>query len=494
MGKKTILLYQPLMEKGMNSKPRRIPLALLSIAAPLLKKGYEVKIFDALIDPHAPEKLMKSLDKALCVGFSVWTGFPILDSLKLSKKIKETNPNIPVIWGGWHPSILPLNTIKNDNIDIVVSGQGELTFLELVQSIENKKPLQGIKGITYKIDKKIYTNPDRKRYPLEILPPIPFHIIDIEKYLTSSSGKRTLSYISSQGCPANCNFCYTSLVYGQKIISVSSQKVLNDLKNIIETYNVDSFIFEDSNFTFDEKRVKEICQGIIKNRWDIKWTACAGVSNTLKFNEKTIRLMKESGCEFLAVGAESGSQKILDFLNKGIKVDDIINFSRLCKKYDIPIRFFFMFGFPGETNKDLKDTFRLIKKVYPLHKGNMLAFSFFTPFPKMLLYHELINKYGFKPPESLEGWSKHDIQTSKTIWADRRYKEKVNQFMFYLKLAFLNKEFESNIKKIWTKLGYRFIYNLMHKIALLRMNYDFLRIPLEKVLYSKCIRYVKESP
>lgn len=480
MSKKAILLYRPKLEEAVDTKIETPPLALLTISGLLVEKGYEVKIFDALVDKDAQEKVLENLDQALCVGFTVWTGYPIVDSLILCKKIKKTHPHIPLIWGGWHPSILVLETLNNPYIDIIVKGQGEVTFFELIKCLDKKLPLDNVKGIAYKNKGKIIDNPDRPRIPLDDLPSLPIHLIDLEKYVNIILGKRTTGYVSSQGCPFSCAFCADSLIYNKKRADLSAKRVLKDLKNLIENYNIDSISFLDTNFFVNKDKVREICEGIIKNKWDIKWSAFERTSHFITFDKKTLELIKDSGCCLLVVGAESGSQKILDFLNKGIKVEDTIRFTHLCKEYGINVRYDFMVGLPNETPEDFQKTLNLIKKIYEINKNNDLSVQFYAPYPGTPLYDKVINEYGFVPPKSLIEWSEYDPGTKEMKWVSKEYKDKLSVFLFYLQFAFLNEHFKRKTKN----LKFKFMVWPIHKIALLRLRFNFLKFPIEKNIYT----------
>jgi len=479
MSKKTILLYQPKIEE-IDIPPRDPPLSLLAISGLLLEAGYEVKIFDAMLDKSAQDKILENLDKAICVGLSVWMGYAIKDSLDLCKKIRQAKPKIPIVWGGWHPTLLPEQSIKNPYIDIIVRGQGESTFLELVKILEKKGSLSKIKGITYKLEGRIINNPNRPRTPLDDIPPMPYNLIDVKKYLNNTVGKKTIAYISSQGCPNGCTFCIDTVLYGHPRMELSAERVLADLKNLIENYGVDSFMFVDTNFFFDKNKVRKICKGIIDNQWNIQWTAFERANNFLTFNDEDIKIIKKSGCKLLGIGAESGSQRILDLLNKGLKVEEIIAFTKLCKKHNIGIRFDFIVGLPYETREDFKKTLSLIKEVYRINKNNELHLPFYTPYPKTALYNLVVKKYGFEEPKSLEEWISYDPNFSEMKWVSKQYRQEVQTFLFYLQLASLNDHFQKRINQSKFKLPYL----LMHKISSFRVNHNFFRIPLEKRAYD----------
>lgn len=479
MAKKTILLFNPKTEPNVT-KPRSPPLSLLALAGPLLKVGYSVKIFDSIVDPDAQKKVIESLNDAICLGANVWIGYPITESLELSKKIKEIRPDFPIVWGSWHPSLFPEQTVGNPHVDIVVRGQGEVTFLELIKCLEKNISLENILGITYKSNGKIINNPDRPRTPLDDLPPFPFHLIDLEKYITNRLGKRTIGYNTSQGCPFNCAFCADATVYKRKRYDLSAKRVLKDMNLFIEKYNADAIWFDDTNFFINKKKLFDICRGIIKNNWKIKWMGSGKVNQFFTFSDEEFKLIKKSGCSLITVGAESGSQKILDLINKGIKVEDTIKFSKLCQKYDIAVNYDMMVGLPGETKEDFKQTIALIKKIYTAHENNELSLFFYSPYPGTPLYHKLIKEGKFRPPTSLIEWSKFDPNHIKTEWLSEEYKEEIRTFLFYLQLAFLKKDLKQRISKSRFKIPYL----LMHKVAKFRYDHNFFGFPIERKLHK----------
>ena len=141
------------------------------------------------------------------------TGFQIFDGLKTAKAFKKKYPKIPIIWGGWHPSILPLETVKNKYVDIIVRGQGDVTFTQLVHTLQDQKDLENIKGLTFKRGKKIVSTPDREPTKLSLQPPLPYHLVDISRCtLNTEYGLKTIPYISSYGCPHRCAFCVEQIV------------------------------------------------------------------------------------------------------------------------------------------------------------------------------------------------------------------------------------------------------------------------------------------
>ena len=179
--KKKIILVRPLV----FSKTRMYygaPLALLAISRLLAdENNYNIKIFDPTVNKNYIDSIIKEAKDALCLGISALTGYSIFDGLRIARAVKKKYPKLPIVWGGWHPSILPLETIKDPLVDMVVVGQGERTFTELVHALEHKQSLKNIKGLIYKTKTgKIISNPPRPLESLDNFPAIPYHLIDAE--------------------------------------------------------------------------------------------------------------------------------------------------------------------------------------------------------------------------------------------------------------------------------------------------------------------------
>jgi radical SAM superfamily enzyme YgiQ (UPF0313 family) len=206
-----VVLFQPKIGSmdSIRSKPA-IPLSLLSIASFLKNRGYHVKIIDQRINPKWEKSLNKEFKKSvIAFGTTCLTGEPILHSLIASKIAKENS--IPVIWGGVHPSLLPHQTLENENIDVIVKGEGEETFFELIQALERNRPLNKVSGIFFKNNSSIKKTKERSFINLDTLPPIDYKIIDINEYLPKYKGKSSLYMESSRGCTFNCAYCYNTV-------------------------------------------------------------------------------------------------------------------------------------------------------------------------------------------------------------------------------------------------------------------------------------------
>ncbi len=372
------------------------PLAILSVGGYLEKNGIKVKIIDVKFDGY---KKM-NLHDATCVGITAMTGRQIHHGLEIAKFIREKDPDIPIIWGGIHPTLLPEQTLENEYVDIVVRNEGEHTAMELVQKISNGDSLETIKGISYKEGRKIINNTQRPFMNMDEIYDIPYHLLkNFKKY----HPKDVIHYLSSRGCPHRCKFCYNLAFSKRCWRSKSTKKILDELTWIIEKFHPKSIDFIEDNFFVDKNRVKEICNGLIELGFDGKWSGDCRINYFKNFDSSFMKLLKKSGCDGLFLGVESGSQRILDFIQKDIKVDEVIPAIKKCKEYDIGVLAAFMVGFPTETIEDSYETINLVDKIHDVDENALTLLSVLSPYPGTEMY-DIAIKYGFEPPKSLEEW------------------------------------------------------------------------------------------
>ena len=309
-------------------------------------------------------------ENALCIGISAITGYQIKDGLRIAKLVKEKFPGIPVIWGGWHPSILPLQTIKNPYVDIVVRGQGAKPLRDIANALAGNKPLDDIKGIIFKKNGEIKENPDKEFEEIDDLYPLPFELINIKKYITKTKiSSRTINYVTSEGCPFHCGFCAALSVNKKRWAGAKPESILNDMEKLVKGHNINAFIINDNNFFINEERVIKICKGILEKKLNILWGRVNGRTDILSnLKPSTWELLEKSGLENVLVGAESSIQENLDIIQKGTTVEQTFKVAELCKKHSIKIQFSFFIGLPGSAIP-VKDEFNsIINTIIKLRK------------------------------------------------------------------------------------------------------------------------------
>src|SRR3989344_7138099 len=306
-------------------------LGLLSIAT-LLKKNKYNPVIVRIVKSNV-ERISRFLnDDVMAVGFGVMT-IQVPSALEISKYIKKNYPKIKIIWGGIHPNLHPKQVLENENIDIVVFGDGEHTVLEIIERLKKNKSLKGVKGCGYKENEKIVFNEKREPTDISKLPEYDYSLIyDIEDYIKESSGKRYgylhsfLPLQSSVGCPFNCSFCYNTRDRTRK----SARKIkvmLDEIQELQRKYNVNHFKINDELFFANKERVKEFLEAKKKRKMKFCWEACFHVAllkNEYNYSDAFLSEIKKEGIVSTAVGVEAGSIAQLERYRKNITPEDVI--------------------------------------------------------------------------------------------------------------------------------------------------------------------------
>ena len=404
---KTIILFNP-KPSEIARKKGVLPLALLSIASKLYEEDYEILIIDEMLDNF--DKSILDNKNIVCFGISAMIGYQIKGALNIAKFVRNYNRNIPIVWGGWHPSILPEQTMKNDYVDFVVCGQGEVTFYELVKALESGKHFENIFGLCFKKENEIIVNQSRTLINPEILPPLPYELIDMERYIHASEyGSRTINYLSSIGCPFRCGFCAEQLVHKRKWLPLSAERVVNDIEYLYNKYNIDSLMINDSEYFISQKRINKICKGLLEKKIKIKWGNVNGRADLLSsYSKETWDLMVESGLQSILTGAETYDEEMLKLINKDETVEDTIKLAELAKKYGVVVKFSLMIGLPVKNPKktieqEFDNTIDFVNDLYEISSKNVFLLFLYTPFPGTPLYEKSL-ELGYNAPESLDEW------------------------------------------------------------------------------------------
>ncbi|MDD5431438.1 MAG: radical SAM protein [Candidatus Omnitrophica bacterium] len=427
-GNRLILLYYPKLYPSKEGACYFLQ-SLLSISGPLLKEGYRVKIVDGLFDPDPIKTLSEQMEEALCLGISSKTGFQLKDAISTARILKEKFPDKMIVFGGYHGSIMPETLFKAEVADVVVRGQGQQTFLELVNCLNAKDSFENLKGISFLNQRgKIVHNEDRGFIDINEFPSYPFELVpNIENYILPSiniNAKRSLVYVSTLGCPHRCAFCNDPAVFGRNWSGFSSEKVLADLEKLIKTYDLDGINMFDANTFVSKKRVEDICKGILSKGLKFNWMAEVRAQYIRGYDDNFLELLRESGCKQLMIGAESGVQEVLDFLDKDSKVGDLPFAIERLSKNNISVLLSFITSLPFMKKESFFDTVRMVldlNKKYP--SGLFVNFFHYLPFPGTVLYNRA-KKLNYIFSDKLEDLFFHDF----------------NDFEMFLKFPWVNKK------------------------------------------------------
>jgi len=404
------------------------PYSLLSIASELEDDNFNVKIIDQRVNKRWDKDLKKSLDKTpYCIGISSMIGKQVEFGIDIAKKVKEINCEVPLVWGGIHPTILPYQTLKNKYVDYVVIGEGEKTFLELAEHLRNvKSKLKSIKGVAYKNKNKIIKNEPRELIDLNELKPTPWHLVDIDDYIHKNiivkGSKRELDIgETTRGCPHRCAYCYNTIVNKRKWRCMSVEKTIERIRSHVEKFKLDGIWLRDDNHFADINRAEKISKRLIEERLDIGWyTTGTRIDTFNKLTDNQVRLLKRSGCQGLKFGVDSGNQRILNLIKKDITIKDIYLANKRAKKLEITPYYGFMMGFPTETLKEAYDTLNMMDRLKKENKNAKIdTINLFTPYPKTELF-DLSVRLGLRPPQRLEDWTRFHYLNNYAVHLKKR--------------------------------------------------------------------------
>lgn len=409
-----------------------LPLALLAISALPHSKGYPITIVVQDVDDDPDRQVLDACKDALLLGITSLTGKMIHEGLQMAAKVRERYPDLPIVWGGTHPTIAPEQTIEHPLVDIVVAGQGESTFMDLVEAIENGTPLDNVRGILFKRDGEIIKTPCREVTDIDTLPPPPFEILDMERFIMLHSaaldhhlsGGRAVTYYTSYGCPFSCSFCSEPLTSNRRWFAKKPETVLRDLQTLKANYNVDVIIFEDPIYFVDVRRVRKICELMIEQNLNVRWTGSSRLEAIKKIDEETWGILKKSGMLQVYIGVESASPTVLKAVGKKYTADDIVDVARILYERGVTLSCSFIAGIPvdepGRTfdevmREDLKLSSETIMRMAEVNPKASIFVALYTPYPGSVSF-DLGVKYGFKPPERLEDWHGFNLKAKTVPW------------------------------------------------------------------------------
>lgn len=431
-----LILYNP---TSANPRQAPLPMSLLSLGA-VLEGKYEYEIVDGNFLPDPATELPRILQqkKATVLGMTVMPGPQLNEAVPLVKRIKQTLPGLPIIWGGYFPTQHSDVVLQSGYVDYVATSQGELTLLELLNVLNNGGALSGVNGISYREGNRIKANPSRALTPLDNFPLFPYHRIDMEKYIRNNYiGSRTTDHNSSFGCPFACNFCAIVSMTNQRWLPESPQRMADSLQLLREKYGVNGILFHDMDFFINEARVAEFSDRI-KN-WGMSWWALGRIDELHRYKESTWKLMRQSGLKMVFCGAESGSDEMLKEMNKGGKVSTQLAAELVVKmkSYGIIPEYSFVLGNPPDPEGDIEITFDFIRKLKKLNPALELILYTYTPVPMDASGGNLYEKAkaaGFAFPRTLDEWVKDPWRKfalrrePKTPWLDGKIYTKIRDF------------------------------------------------------------------
>lgn len=466
------------------------PLGLLYVGSHLKKNGYDVKLeiipLKFFTDGSFAERKAKEIaeENYLFVGFSVLTGPQTKFSAILSKKIKELNKKIPIVWGGVHPSLVREQTLKEFYVDIVVIGEGERTALELADALlSQNRDLSFVQSIGYKRAEELMFNKERELIKDLDEIQIDWSLIDMQKCLHEIPGRAATSlvYITSRGCPHNCSFCYNEAFNKRRWRTHSIERIVSDISQIKKRYAIKSVTFRDDHFFVNKNRSFEI----LSRLKDMDISCAEFLLRVDEITEDSVKRLYDLGVKSIFVGVESGSDRILSLMNKSTNKEMILEKFAIISRYkDIAVVSAMIIGYPTETWEEIEDSIDLGIKLSEIIPGIVVTYQTLLPYPGTEAY-QLALQEGLRVPLRTEDYGIYDtfgrsLPLTWLPWADKNTQELFFRIDKYGKLLT-----HSSSTSTLRTLGKKLFYNL----AKFRLKHRFFAFPFEIFVLFKFNRY-----
>lgn len=340
---------------------RMPPLGLAYVAANLEAHDYAVKIVDFEVEKQ-PLRHWLNLYQPKYLGIS-GTSHTRFESFRLAKEAKEFAPEIITIYGGVHATFTGVNTLQRiKDIDYVVCGEGEDTAVALLDQLSRDTDPDGVCGICYRKGSEIMQTPSAPRVvPLDRVPRPAYHLLSMNKYSLDMEfiGHKAISLLTSRGCYAKCSFCSASRMFGHSVTTHTAARILDEIEFLFKTYGYHGLKIFDSTFTLKKDHVYNFCAEIRKRKLHFPWECEIRIGTV---DRAMLQTMMDADCYYVNFGIESASQRVLDLMRKGIRIEQAIELLELCSRVGLRTKVFFSFGHIGETMDDVERTFNFIEE------------------------------------------------------------------------------------------------------------------------------------
>jgi anaerobic magnesium-protoporphyrin IX monomethyl ester cyclase len=424
-----------------------VPYSCLAVAAPLVAKGYRVEILDEFSTPGFEGRLTAAVRDASVVGISCFTGYQIDRAVHIARRVRELRPDLPLVWGGYHPSLYPEVTASSPLCDYVVTGQGEWIFLDFVERLARGDDPAATPGLWRKVEGVPQKNAGGPPFqPLDEFPPFPFDLVPLKSFLIESLTAKSISYHSSLGCPFRCNFCTVTQIYERRWSGFTPARVLRDVRFLVEQTGAESVEFYDNNFFVNDRRTAEVAQGLYDARLGVVWSGEARPDKIAEYDDEMLALLAKSGLRWVFIGAESGHDRVLQMMDRDHTVDHIVEAARKLARHRIKVTFSFNLGYPQEPDDNFARTDALCRELCAINPETEIMVYITTAYEATPSFHRAQEVVALRTKENAPSSGKHDngnggskssLDAWKHLdqrrgedkpWLERRYSKKLHNF------------------------------------------------------------------
>lgn len=440
-----IVLVNP---RATRPKNRRFPLSVMQVGAAL--PGHVAwEIVDgnrpnadplAEISAHV-ERARGGPDPVRVVAFTVMPGPQLVSAVPLARAVKARHPDVQIVWGGNFPSLYPAPVLAAPYVDWVVRGQGEQTFVELLDVIDGTRDPHEVAGLCFREpDGSHHLGVERRWVGPDELPAPPYHRIDVADYLHPTFlGRRSGVYQASIGCPHGCKFCGVISVFGRKERLAPPERTAQHLAFLAREHGMDSVHFYDNNFFVSEPQARDVAEHMTP--LGLRWWCEARVDTMSRCSDDTWRRLARSGLTMMFFGAESGSDEVLRRMGKGTTTDQIVEVAARSREHGIIPEFSFVFGDPHDPEGEIDNTLAFVRRLKAVNPAMELISYFYTPTPQRRgTYGDVDALKG--TPDTLEEWTQPEWvawmthEAPNVAWMNDRLRARVQDFELVLRSRF----------------------------------------------------------
>jgi len=403
--------------------------------AAILEGREEYAIVDGNLDAHPTESVAALIREhsVEMLAVTVLPGPQTVGAVATCRQIRALFPHVSIVWGGYFATNYKTAALNAHYVDCVVRGQGEHTFLELLDAIRGHRDWKHIRGISYKDEAGEHChNPDRPMTTLDAFPWFPYHRVPVNKYLLPTYlGHRTAVHQASIGCPFRCNFCGVVTFSGSREKMESPARTEAILRHLVQKYGADAVQFYDNNFFLREDHTRELADRL--RPLNLHWWCQARTDIMMSYSDTTFESIRRAGCKMIFFGVESGSNEILKQMNKDLRAEDTLALASRIRRFDIVPEFSIIFGNPQDPEGDTWDCIKFIRKLKHLNPRSEIIVEHYTPVPQRdRMYGNVEDQIQFPttPDEwATDKWQRFATQKDpKTPWLKPKTKRLIDNF------------------------------------------------------------------